>query len=273
MQQVYLIASGYIIGACIIAHAFYSFMRRPIPEKSGVFKAPWRPLESITITVAIYIISSIVAAVLLYEGFAEIFPSYAQDESSTLLNFIYLLFFEGITLVFLATFLHLRKVGFASLGFIRPTWRDVTYAAGGFMAYFATLLIAEQTIPWVDFDQKQELGFTTAITGIGLVVVFFSLVILVPIVEELITRGFLYSGLRSGLGVLPAATITCLMFGLAHLQPETGNPLLWAAAIDTFILSVVLVTLRERTKSLASPIMLHMLKNAIAFIFLFIIRV
>jgi len=57
------------------------------------------------------------------------------------------------------------------------------------------------------------------------------------------------------------------------LQARSGQPLLWVAGIDTFILSLVLIYLREKTDSLYASIGLHMLKNTIAFLGLFVFKV
>jgi membrane protease YdiL (CAAX protease family) len=63
-----------------------------------------------------------------------------------------------------------------------------------------------------------------------------------------------------------------LLFAAAHLQWGSGAPLLWVAAIDTFVLSMVLSTLREKTGSLWSAIGLHAIKNGVAFTLLFVLR-
>lgn len=267
MPGAYLAVVAFVVASAAIAHAIYSYIRKSDTEARGPFMTPWRPLEAVTITIAIYILSSFLAAAILY----DLLSTPSEGNGSTVLNFVYILLFEGLTILMLASFLRIRKARLQSLGLMRPRMNDIIYAVSGFAIYFVLVSLGEKLIPWVDFKQQQELGFNTGVSGIGLAVVFFSLVILVPVVEEVVTRGFLYSGLRSKLRVLPAAIITCMLFGLAHLQPGTGNPLLWAAAVDTFLLSAVLVSLREMTNSLIAPIMLHMLKNGIAFTFLFVI--
>jgi membrane protease YdiL (CAAX protease family) len=82
---------------------------------------------------------------------------------------------------------------------------------------------------------------------------------------EILVRGYLYSGLRSNWKFLPAALLTSLMFGLAHLQLGSGAAVVWAAGIDTFVLSMVLVYLREKTGVLYAGILVHALNNLIAF--------
>lgn len=39
-----------------------------------------------------------------------------------------------------------------------------------------------------------------------------------PIVEEMFFRGFLYRSLRNRMGVVPAALIIAIVFGLGHTQ-------------------------------------------------------
>jgi membrane protease YdiL (CAAX protease family) len=266
-----------LLGIAIVAHAFFSFMRKAPPvEPDTPFAVTWLPLEAVTITIATYLISTFLAALAL-AGYYALWGGGVSniDQSSTLSNFVFILIFEGLTLALLAVFLRRRKADIRSLGIKKLRLVDIGYALIGFAAYFllyyAVYIIGKTYLPWIDFEQEQELGFSTAVNEIGLLIIFFSLVILAPIVEEVVTRGFLYSGLRSKLPIIPAAVITSMLFAIAHLQAGNDKPLLWVAAIDTFILSLVLVALRERTHSLSAPIMLHMLKNSIAFCFLFVI--
>ncbi len=71
-------------------------------------------------------------------------------------------------------------------------------------------------------------------------------------------------------GVFLAAFVQALFFGAAHLEIIGDNPLNWIAAIDTFVLSIFLIGILHRTKSLWSAILLHAIKNTVAFVFLFI---
>lgn len=163
-----------------------------------------------------------------------------------------------------------RALGLAK----RPQWRDLGFAALGFIAYFvvyAMILNIISTFVPVDVEQEQAVGFQNA-AGFGLVFAFISLVILPPIVEEITFRGFLYSGLRRTMGFVGATLITSVLFGLPHLLTgETG--LLWVAMIDTFALSLILCFLREKTGSLYAPILVHALKNMVAFGAIFVFHI
>ena len=150
----------------------------------------------------------------------------------------------------------------------------MAYALSGFFVYMLVYLvlfnIVTAIIPSLDANQKQELGYDTYTSGLALAGIFVSLVVLPPIVEETLFRGFLYSGLRNKIPKITAAIVTSIIFAAVHLQFGSGNALLWVAALDTFVLSMVLVLLRDKTDSLWASIGLHMIKNLLAFFSIFI---
>lgn len=248
--------------------------------KAETAKVKWGPMAAIIATIIIYFVSQFGAGLLLV-----IFPvirhwNQAQInhwlDTSAVSQFALIALAEGITLYLLWLFLKSRKATFRDLGLKAPILRDIGYALLGFAIYFGLYLVivsfVKSIVPSLNLDQKQELGFSNSTTGTDLTYVFISLVLLPPVVEEIVARGFLYGGLRTKLSKLSAALITSIMFAAAHLQWGSNAPLLWVAAIDTFILSMVLVYLRERTGGLAASMGTHMLKNGVAFIVLFVIK-
>jgi membrane protease YdiL (CAAX protease family) len=197
--------------------------------------------------------------------------------SSLTAQFALILVVEAFTLFLVYAYLKRKGSNFGAIGLKKPKWRDIGFALTGFAAYFLlyvlALTFASKLLPQVDLNQKQDLGFSTGTTGTALVPIFISLVVLPPLVEEILLRGYLYTGLRTRLSIIPAALITSFLFAAAHLQWGSGHALLWVAALDTFVLSLVLVYLREKTGSLWASIGLHMLKNSIAFVSLFILHI
>lgn len=270
------------IGALVFLGLFgvISFLRRSKEEKTD--KVHWRPLESLGISVFIYFAAYFVSQLILGLGVGLYANSQHKSsqvtsgllEGSVMVQFFASILFYGLVLLFVYLFLYLRRTAWSAIGWVRPRPRDVGYAAIGLVAYFVAYIIIVQIvhalIPGINLDQKQEIGFSTSSGGASLLLVFVSLVVLPPLVEEILSRGVLYSGLRTKLPVAAAAVITSIMFAAAHLQAGSGNALLWVAALDTFTLSLVLVTLREKTGSLWPCISLHALKNGIAFAALFI---
>jgi membrane protease YdiL (CAAX protease family) len=134
------------------------------------------------------------------------------------------------------------------------------------------LTVATHLFPSLNAKQKQDLGFQNVHGAQDMVLTFLSLVVLPPLAEETVFRGFIFTGLRERFKWVWALVITSLLFGIAHLEFGTGQPLVWVAGLDTFCLSLVLCYLREKSDSLWPGILLHAVKNGIAFVALYIAR-
>ena len=117
-------------------------------------------------------------------------------------------------------------------------------------------------LPWIDLEQSQDVGFAGISQPYEYVLAFIALVILPPIAEEVLFRGYLFGRLRSRMRLVLSALIVSVAFGFVHGQ--------WNVGIDTFVLSLFLCYLREATGSLWAPIVLHAIKNGLAYALLFI---
>lgn len=255
---------------------------KPEPKKTDkpIKKAFWGPLAVIFFTVALYFVSQIIASFMLLGIFQLVGTSYDFESwiiSGPLPQFVYVLFTDVLVMLAVYGLLRIKKSGFRSIGLRKPTWNDAQWAVVSFIVYIVALVtftgLAKVLVPSLDIEQDQQLGFESTKNLVELITIGISLVILPPIVEEILMRGFLYKGLKTKMTLWPAALTTSLIFAVAHLQLGSGAPPLWIGAIDTFILSMFLVYLREKTNGLPAPIMLHMLKNGLAFTLLFIFAV
>ncbi len=242
----------------------------------------WSPLSAILVSVGIYFGSQVLAAVFL--GLFASLRSYDAGGFEQLLKtseawqFSFFALFHALSLAGLWAFLRRAGISWADLGLKRPKLSDIARAIPVFVGYFLLLIsvmfVLSQAVTSINVDQKQQLGFNDAASGFGpLVLIFLALVVFTPIVEEILVRGFLYGGLRNHMPKLRAALITSLLFGFAHLQLGGNAPPLWVAAIDTFILSMFLIWLREKTGNLWAGITVHMLKNGLAFASLYLFHV
>lgn len=197
-------------------------------------------------------------------------------DNSTWAQFWYVLLAEALTFGAIWWFIHRRKSTLRAIGWKRIRLSDPLLTLAGFGVYFiayaVVLALATNLFPGINVNQKQELGFDNTTGDTNLVLTFLSLVVLPPVVEETVFRGFVYTGLRNKMKPILAALITSALFATAHLEFGSGKPLLWVAALDTFTLSLVLCYLRQTTDSLWPGILLHALKNGIAFISLFILH-
>ena len=156
-----------------------------------------------------------------------------------------------------------------------PTFLEIFISPFAFVAYFLLTMVAmsiARVVFLVDMQQKQAIPFSQSMlaTHWQFIMAFVVLVVLAPIVEELLYRGYLYSKLRNSFSIWLSIIVTSIAFGAAHLWVGPDLPLQWAVAVDTFTLSLVMCATREYTGAIWVPIMMHMAKNGIAFYFLFI---
>ncbi len=231
---------------------------------------PWR----VTInTIAAFLFSQLIAVFLVSLVYGLSHP-HTHDTTGAIDNsitaqFFFVLLAEGLAAAFAIWFVRRRRLNLGAIGLgRRPRLKDARAAMLGFLAIYAVLIIANLIVgifsPQIN-NQKQNLGFNNISTGSQNFLAFLALVIIPPLGEEPLVRGYLYSGLRGWWRFWPAALATSFLFGVAHLEFGTGGPLVWGAAIDTFLLSIILVWLRERTGALYAGMAVHMLNNLIAF--------
>ncbi|MEA3350418.1 MAG: type II CAAX endopeptidase family protein [Chloroflexota bacterium] len=86
--------------------------------------------------------------------------------------------------------------------------------------------------------------------------IFIAGVVIAPVVEEIIFRGFIFAGLRGRYGWKKAALISSALFALIHIQP--------LAVIPIFILGLIFAYLYQRSGSIWPAIIMHMSTNALA---------
>lgn len=158
-----------------------------------------------------------------------------------------------------------------------PTWTDIGLAPVGFI--IATLLaggllaIFSHCFPWFNATQVQDVGFNTYLVGFDRLVAFITLVMIAPIAEELIFRGWLYGKLRSMLSseisdvasMVVSIFLVSLLFGIIHMQ--------WNVGVNVFAMSIVLCGLREITGTIYAGILMHMIKNGVAFWVLYVLGI
>ena len=143
------------------------------------------------------------------------------------------------------------------------TWIDIVL---GTLGLFIALIIAGILISLMNIQPSpQKIGFAGINGPFQYVLAFLSLTIIPAIVEEFIFRGIAYGELRK-INPWLAMFIVSLTFGIAHLELSLG--------ITTFVMSFVACFIREKiTDTIWAGIILHFLKNALAFVVLFVLPI
>jgi CAAX protease family protein len=237
---------------------------------------PWGPAAAIIVTLAVFVLGQALAAALLAVVLAV--SGWQRDHIQLWMSgvsgqFAFVLLAESLTLLGLWLFLRRRKASWRLLGFERRlSGSDAVRAVLTFLIYLVVLVVVVSIMSalfHLNLNQKQELGFSDVAGTAEKILTFISLVLIPPVVEETVFRGFLFGGLRTKLPYAWAVVVTSVIFAVPHLF-EGGGSILWVAGIDTFLLSLALCYLRERTGALWAGIMVHMFKNGLAFLALYV---
>jgi membrane protease YdiL (CAAX protease family) len=233
-------------------------------KKAGSFGAPW--LVVLT-TLAVFVLSQVLAGIIAV-GLLTAGHKSTNLDTSNAAQFIYILLAEALSIGLVYFVIRRRGLDLKAIGLgRRPAWRDLKHALIGFAAFYAILIIAgiivSLFVPSIN-NEQQDVGFNTISTFSDSILAFAALVFLPPLGEETLVRGYLYSGLRARWKFWPALLLTSVLFGAAHLSGSDSG-LLWSGALDTFLLSGVLVFLREKTGALYAGMLVHALNNVIAF--------
>ena len=151
----------------------------------------------------------------------------------------------------------LRRLGFRGIA-----GRVFGLAALGWLAYLAVAFVLAPLLSPDQEDVTREIG-TGDGGALNIVIGAVLIAVVAPLSEEIFFRGFMFAGIRRALPLWPAAIISGLIFGSVHL---TGGNI--GVAVQLAILGVILAWLYEHSGTLWTPILVHMLNNTIAFIYL-----
>ncbi len=149
-----------------------------------------------------------------------------------------------------------RGISFADLGYVAPdpVWAMRAVAAGFFLVPlgFALFILLRQTVRPEVSASATALPDLTVIHALALLLYGG---FIAPIAEELLFRGVLFGWLRQRFSFWPAAALSALAFGLVHLRFE--------AIVVTGLIGIVLAYFYERTRSLATAILVHQTYNSL----------
>lgn len=167
-----------------------------------------------------------------------------------------------ILLIFLLVTAWHKQPFLEAMRFVLPRW----YWMGGAII-LGTFYAVLSNI--VNLIQGKTTGLDKSVTGLSgvapTVIWALSVVLLVPLTEELIYRGLFFPALAHGLGVWLSIGITAMIFSLSHFT-DYGlqiRPYIWL-----LVLGLVLTWLRAYSDSILPSIFMHMVTNGLSFFFL-----
>lgn len=140
---------------------------------------------------------------------------------------------------------------------LRGLWRFVLLGFGlgfGFFALTEYGVLPPNDLPQPIFD---ALLVAPLLLQIGWVLMF---VILFPVVEEILFRGFLFTGLAQSWGPILAGIVTTVLFVAVHMPKVLEY---WPALFAVTLIGTLTVFIRIRAGSLAPGIAMHSTYNGV----------
>jgi membrane protease YdiL (CAAX protease family) len=229
--------------------------------------------------VAVFLIVQVITQ-LFFIGLSSFIPAIATLNEAILATLSAVVVY-AISIVIIVTIPYIikkKKVTLHTLGLDRLlSWSDMGVGILAILPYLmlsAGLMFVVGQL-WSGFNPSQEqlIPFSNLQQRYEVIVAFITLVVLAPVAEETLFRGYLLGKIMEKVNKWAAVIVTAIVFGLLHLPgaiTENGVDLQWAVAIDTLSLGFILGLLRLFTGSIWAGILLHMIKNSVAFYFLFI---
>jgi membrane protease YdiL (CAAX protease family) len=254
----FLLVAGLVLMAIGIWRWAFTLPKRS--RSAAPLMVPWDALDSLEAAGVVFLAGAVLG---MLGNLAQDSP-YVQEAAPTARLALdvarYLLVSAlGLTVIWLRIPLAARLKG-AALGLAsRPALALVASGAAGYGVLMCLLAGAN----WLGIGGPSAPGRLLAATGgdpllaairqpgvtVGL---YVFLCLVVPLIEETIFRGYVYAGLRRGLGVFGATIGAALLFALMH--PAGGF-------VPIALLGLVLAQLYERNRSLVPPMVCHALHN------------
>ena len=147
-----------------------------------------------------------------------------------------------------------RNIPISDFGLLTLQKKDLLYGT-----IFLSLFIILEEIYMLALGIEMPEGFITFMLSEPLILGIISVIIIAPIIEEFIFRGFLFSQLaRTRLGGWGSVCLSSLLWTIIHFQYES------LILVVLFMFGIFLGYIRMAYNSLALPIALHAVNNSFA---------
>ena len=147
-----------------------------------------------------------------------------------------------------------RNIPISDFGLLTLQKKDLLYGI-----IFLSLFIILEEIYMLALGLEMPEGFITFMLSEPLILGIISVIIIAPIIEEFIFRGFLFSQLaRTRLGGWGSVCLSSLLWTIIHFQYES------LILVVLFMFGIFLGYIRMAYNSLALPIALHAVNNSFA---------
>ena len=168
---------------------------------------------------------------------------------------VWVLAYQPVQALPVFAILLLRRAMWTDVGFRKAQPNVLALGCGLVFLTFGVNFI-NNLIMWTLGVEIQAEQFTGILDQLDMpALLLITGILLAPLIEETVMRGFLFAGLRQRLGWVKAALISSAIFGALHLSV--------AAFIPTFTLGFLFCYLYQRSSSIWPGIILHTLINSL----------
>lgn len=240
--------------------------KHELPDWMNVPWPWWQGLVALPAWIAVQVaLGALLSLLSVYSGPLSRFVSQIQSGQQLQSQVAAYLLEVLAGVIVIAFYLHRYKAKLATVG-----WRkfDIGKTIAYFFGFLVIFLLGVQLIltlvsvlvPGFNANQAQTNGIISTAHQQP-ILALISLVILPPMLEETLFRGFIFPALSKKMGLFWGAIVSSALFGIAHLQANIS--------VYTFVLALVLCYLYVKLKSIVPGIFLHMLNNYLAFMMMY----
>lgn len=150
----------------------------------------------------------------------------------------------------------------ADVGFRRPPWRTLAFAAGAALGLWL-LSIFVNAVQISLFGPNPQTLIVTIGAHRGLAALVMDLItgaVLAPFAEEVLYRGLIFGGLAQRMPVAAAAVLSALLFAVSHGL---------GVVAPIFVLGLGLAWIYARTRTIWAPMVTHAVVNAVSLLLVF----
>ena len=167
-----------------------------------------------------------------------------------------------VALLVLRYLLRRRQLGWRDVGLRGGLSKTAAlYAIGGWFVAFFLYYLVETTLAWVGvrmfWDEGAFFGFDTAWRVIG---ICLAALVVAPIAEEIIYRGYVLQSLLARFSSPPAAILSALIFASIHIGVGPGM------VVYLFLGGLIPAYLYIKFRSIYPCVLMHFLNNIVAYL-------
>ena len=227
------------------------------------FQAPWSLKDVLNIT--IIIIVSFILVISLVELIN--LKAYVEGSKYTSIFISISVFVQGILsllIIFLYSRFNNKKLTLNDFGlkkiriskFLMSIFKAYLLYLG--VTFIVVILKLYFSIDIPGYGVQEDIIGLFGVTNLDLFIAAITIVIVAPICEELLFRGFFLRSLSNKYGIYIGSFLSAFIFSLLHYP--------WQSFIPIFILGLILNSIVIKHKTILPAIGFHMFNNGLAFI-------